>query len=472
MVPQPRRPLFLLIVMLVVVVSGCVNTGSGQPATVALDGTGRILIRNASLVLTMDPKLGEGPLGRFQDVDVLIDGDRIGVVGKHLPAGGAMVLDGHGKIVMPGFVDVHNHLWQTLIRGCATDQELNGWLRGCVLPLYSSPISSADGYAGARLGTLDVISSGVTTVTDWSHAFNADFARGNLRALQDSRLRFVFVYGANRQPATLAEIRRVKRESIDRDPLAHLEIGVHPTAANYDNTVAAQQLAEELGVPLNVHLHESPADPATGQLDALRRAGALRAGLVTDHTIQMTDAELDELAAHDGRVAHNPLSNMRLASGIARLPDMRARNMKIGLGLDGGTDDGSDMFADMKAAVGLQRAVSHDPARFPTPSDVLRMATLGGAEVLGLDAAIGSITPGKQADVQLINPGALDFAPRLDWVSQLVFNGQPANVEWVFVAGRALKRDGRVVGDQARVIADAQAASDRIQKVLGRNSPR
>jgi 5-methylthioadenosine/S-adenosylhomocysteine deaminase len=472
MVPRLRRPLFLLIVMLALVVSSCANTRSGQPAMAVLDGTGRIVIRNASLVLTMDPKLGEGPLGRLQDADVLIDRDRIGAVGKHLPAGGATVLDGHGKIVMPGFVDVHNHLWQTLIRGCATDQELNGWLRSCVLALYSAPISSADGYAGAQLGTLDVISSGVTTVTDWSHAFNADFARGNLRALQDSRLRFVFVYGANRQPATLAEIRRIKRESIDPDPLAHLEIGVHPTAANYDNTVAAQRLAEELGVPLNVHLHESPADPATGQLDALRRAGALRPGLVTDHTIQMTGAELDELAAHDVRVAHNPLSNMRLASGIARLPDMRARNMKIGLGLDGGTDDGSDMFADMKAAVGLQRAVSHDPARFPTPPDVLRMATLGGAEALGLDDAIGSITPGKQADVQLINPGALDFAPQLDWVSQLVFNGQPVNVEWVFVAGRALKRDGRVVGDQTRVIADAQAASDRIQKLLGRNSPR
>lgn len=472
MVSTLRRLRFLLIVMSVLIASGCANMGSGQPAAAVLDGTGRILIRNASLVLTMDPKLGEGALGRLHDADVLIDHDRISAVGKHLDAGGATVLDGHGKIVMPGFIDVHNHLWQTLIRGCATDQELNGWLRGCVLPLYTSSISSADGNAGARLGTLDVISSGVTTVTDWSHAFNADFARGNLRALQDSRLRFVFAYAANRQPATLAEIRRVKRESIDPDPLAHLEIAVHPTAANYENTVAAQRLAEELGVPLNVHLHESPADPATGQLDALRRAGALRPGLVTDHTIQMTDAELDELAAHDVRVAHNPLSNMRLASGIARVPDMHARNMKVGLGLDGGTDDGSDMFADMKAAVGLQRAVSHDPARFPTPADVLRMATLGGAEVLGLEGEIGSLTPGKQADVQLINPGALDFAPRLDWVSQLVFNGQPANVEWVFVAGRALKRDGRVVGDQARVIADAQAASDRVQKLLGRNSPR
>ena len=469
------RLLLLFVVTVALVVSGC--AGIEQPAPASFDGTGRTVIRNASLVLTMDPKLGEGPLGRLQDADVLIDHDRIAAVGKHLPAAGAAVLDGHGKIIMAGFVDTHNHLWQTLIRGCATDQALNGWLRSCVLPLYSpstsgpSPkaISGADGYAGARLATLDVISSGVTTVTDWSHAFNADFARGNLRALQDSRLRFVFAYGANRQPATLAEIRRVKRESIDPDPLAHLEIGVHPTAENYDNTVAAQRLAEELGVPLNVHLHESPADPTTGQLDALRRVEALRPGLVTDHTVQMTDAELDELAAHDVRVAHNPLSNMRLASGIARVPDMHARNIKVGLGLDGGTDDGSDMFADMKAAVGLQRAVSHDPARFPTPPDVLRMATLGGAEVLGLEGQIGSLTPGKQADLQVINPAELDFAPHLDWVSQLVFNGQPANVKWVFVAGRALKRDGRVIGDQARVITDAQAASDRIQKLLGRN---
>jgi 5-methylthioadenosine/S-adenosylhomocysteine deaminase len=464
---QAHRLLFVLVVTMVVVASA--GAGTRQPAPANFDGIGRIVIRDASLVLTMDPKLGAGPLGRLENVDLLIDHDRIGGVGKHLPAGGAAVVNGHGKIVMPGFVDVHNHLWQTLIRGCATDQELNGWLRACVRPLSSSAISGADGYAGARLGTLDVVSSGVTTVTDWSHAFNADFARGNLRALLDSGLRFVFAYAADRRPATLAEIRRVKRESIDPDPLAHLEIAVHPTAADYDNTVAAQRLAEELGVPLNVHLHESPADPATGQLDALRRAGALRPGLVTNHTVQMTDAELDELAAHDVRVAHNPLSNMRLASGIARVPDMRARNMKLGLGLDGGTDDSSDMFADMKAAVGLQRAVSHDPARFPTPPDVLRMATLGGAEVLGLDGEIGSLTPGKQADLQLINPTALDFAPQLDWVSQLVFNGQPANVEWVFVAGHALKREGRVVGDTARVIADAQAASERIQKLLGRN---
>jgi 5-methylthioadenosine/S-adenosylhomocysteine deaminase len=468
MVSRWRRLFDLFTLTLALVLAACTAAGdTGDSAGPGFDGSGRVVIQNVSLVLTMDPKLGEGPLGRLEDADVLIDRDRISAVGKDLPDDGAQVLDGHGKIVLPGFVDLHNHLWQTLIRGCATDKDLYGWLSGCVLPLSGSSISGADGYAGARLATLDVISSGVTTVTDWSHAFTADFALGNLRALQDSRLRFVFAYAADQKPATLAEIRRVKRESIDPDPLAHLQIGVHPTTANYEDTVAAQRLAEELGVALNVHLHESPPDPATGQMDTLRRAGALRPGLLTNHAVQMTDAELDELATHDVRVAHNPLSNMRLASGIARVPDMRARNIKVGLGLDGGTNDNSDMFADMRVAVGLQRALSRDPARFPTPPDVLRMATLGGAEVLGLDGDIGSLTPGKKADLQLINPAAVNVAPKFDWISQLVFNTQPANVEWVFVSGRALKRDGRIVGDQGRVIADAQAASDRVQKLLG-----
>jgi 5-methylthioadenosine/S-adenosylhomocysteine deaminase len=464
--------LFVVILILGVVVLAGLGASPGSPADADFDGAGRIVIRNASLVLTMDPALGEGPLGRLEQADVSIEHDRIGAVGRDLPTDGARVLDGRGKIVMPGFVDVHNHLWQTLIRGCATDKELNGWLSACVLPLYGSSVSGADAYAGARLGTLDLISTGVTTVTDWSHAFNADFARGNLSALEDSSLRFVFAYAANRQPATLAAIRRVKHESIDPNPLAHLQVAVHPTTENYENTVAAQRLAEDLGVPLNVHLHESPADRATGQMETLRRAGALRPGLVTNHTVQMTNAELDELAAHDVRVAHNPLSNMRLASGIARVPDMHARGLKIGLGLDGGTNDDSDMFADMKAAVGMQRALSHDATRFPTPTDVLRMATLGGAEALGLDSEIGSLTPRKQADVLVINPAAINVAPRVDWVSQLVFNAQPDNVEWVFVSGRALKRRGRVIGNQGRIIANAQAASDRIQTLLGREPER
>jgi 5-methylthioadenosine/S-adenosylhomocysteine deaminase len=168
------------------------------------------------------------------------------------------------------------------------------------------------------------------------------------------------------------------------------------------------------------------------------------------------------------RVAHNPLSNMRLASGVIRLPEMHARNMTVGLGLDGGTNDTSDMFNDMRAAVGLQRATAADPTRYPQPADVLRMATLGGAEALGLADSVGSLTPGKQADVQVIDPQDPNFAPKVDWVSQLVFNGQPANIDWVFVAGVALKQNGKVIGNTGEAVADAQAAADHVQELLGR----
>jgi len=469
-----RRPalnifgLTLALVLGVSLLAGLDRNTTEAGGETGFEGHGQVVIRAASMVLTMDPELGTGPLGQLADADVLMEGNRIKAVGKNLDSDHARVVDGRGKIVLPGFVDLHNHLWQALIRGCAADNELNGWLGRCVLPLYrNAPVTDADGYAGARLASLDVVSTGITTVTDWSHAFNIDFARGNLRALDESKLRFVFSYNGTTNTALQNEIRRVKQEVIDPNPLAHLQIGTHPSTGNYPSLEASEKLARELGVSLNVHLHESKADPATGQMDALRRAGALRPGLITNHTIQMTDAELDELAAHDVRVAHNPLSNMRLASGVIRLPEMHKRGMKVGLGLDGGTNDTSDMFNDMRAAVGLQRATLTDPSVYPMPAEALRMATLGGAEALGLDGEIGSLTPGKKADVQVINAQALNFAPRVDWVNQLVFNTQPSNVEWVFVDGRALKRDGMLVNvDTARVLRDAQTAADHLKTLL------
>lgn len=331
----------------------------------------------------MDPQVGQGPLGLIEDGDVLLDADRVVAVGSDLRADNddTRVIEARGKIVMPGFVDLHTHLWQSLIRGCGTDSELNGWLAACVLPLFVSPVSDADAYAGGRLSSLDVISTGVTTVVDFSHAFNADFARGNLRAPTDSRLRFVFAYFVGSDPEVVDEVRRFKRELIDPDPLAALQIGSHPSTSDQAAMTAGSELARELNVALNVHLLESPADRAEGRMEALRQAGALRPGLLANHVIHVTDAELDELAAADVRVAHNPLSNMRLASGIIRLPAMRVRNIKTGWG----------------------RTVA-PTARYPTPSDVLRMATLGGAEALGVDGQIGSLTPGKKADLQIIDP--------------------------------------------------------------------
>jgi 5-methylthioadenosine/S-adenosylhomocysteine deaminase len=150
-----------------------------------------------------------------------------------------------------------------------------------------------------------------------------------------------------------------------------------------------------------------------------------------------------------------------------RYPDIQAAGIRIGLGLDGGTNDTTDTFNNMRAAVGLQRAKSLDPNESPTVAEVLRAATLGGAEALDMEHQIGSLTPGKQADIIVIDPRALNFAPVLRLENQIVFNGQPQNVQWVFVAGRALKEDGKVKGvNERELIEAAQTATDHIVPLL------
>jgi 5-methylthioadenosine/S-adenosylhomocysteine deaminase len=166
-------------------------------------------------------------------------------------------------------------------------------------------------------------------------------------------------------------------------------------------------------------------------------------------------------------VAHNPLSNMRLASGIMRYADVQNAEIRLSLGLDGGTNDTTDMFNNMRVAVGLQRAKSLDPHVSPIVSEVLRAATMGGAETLDMESQIGSLTPGKQADVIVIDPRMLNFAPQLNTVNQIVFNGQPQNVKYVFVAGRLLKENGNLVGmNVGTLIQNAQTAADRIAPFL------
>ena len=454
-----------LILVIAIVLSALNSFGCLQ----VLADARRTLIRHAALILTMDPIVGTGELGILEDADLMFEGDRIKEVGRNLNGVGAQVVDATGKIVMPGFVDTHDHLWQSLIRGCATGEDLNGWLAACVIPLFGFSFSAADAYAGVRLSTLDLISTGVTTTVDFSHAFTPAFARGNLQALSDSGLRFVFAYRGSADPAVIDEMRLVKRTLIDPNPRATFQVGSHPGTSSLflPNLIAMAKLAKELGVKLHVHLLENISQTADEPFEALEQAGALGPDLLGAHGIHLTDAEIGLVAKHDVRILHNPLSNMRLASGIIRLAQLKQGGVQVGLGLDGGTNDSSDMFSNMRAAIGLQRAKLLSAATLPSVSGALRMATVDGAKLLNLDRQIGSLTPGKKADLIILNPSAANFAPRFDWISQIVFNGQPANVEWVFVDGRVLKRRGQLVSVRPEAtVKAADEVANRIKKFL------
>jgi 5-methylthioadenosine/S-adenosylhomocysteine deaminase len=430
----------------------------------------RILIHKADLVITMEPQLGDGELGLIANGDVLIEGDRIAAVGKGLDSSGARIIDGTGKIVLPGLVDVHNHLWQSLIRGCGTSLAVGDWLQTCVFPVGRLNVTEQEAYAVVRLSTLDLLSAGVTTVVDWSHAFSPDFARGNLQALVDSGLRFAFAYRGRTEH--VEAMRALKRDMIDPYSRASFQMGgVHPNiAAEVVNTLRSMsELAGELDVKLHVHLLESEHERQQEPIRALDLAGVLGPRLIGAHAVHVTDDDITLLAGRGVRLVHCPLSNMRLASGIMRLGTIRAQGIRVGLGLDGGTNDTSDMFNTMRAAIGLQRALTRNPTVYPTVTAALRLATIGGAEVLDLETQIGSLAPGKKADIIVLDPNTLNFVPRLDDVSQVVFNAQPSNVEWVFVDGRILKERGTLVGVDAKaVIADASRAAQRVHAALTR----
>jgi 5-methylthioadenosine/S-adenosylhomocysteine deaminase len=460
-----RSPVVMIFALVLCNYAQTLSSAAAGPTVEALAAAARILIRNAALVLTMEPQVGIGPLGILETADVLFAGETIVAVGTGLQDADAVILDATGKIVLPGFVDVHNHLWQSLIRGCGTDKDLLDWLKECVFPMRGVGITEQEAYAAVRLSTLDLIATGVTTVVDDSHSFTPAFVAGNVRALQDSGLRFVYAYCGSTE--RFNDMRRVKTALIDSHPRATFQVCSHPGMGLLDWLTATSRLAQELHVTLNLHVNENIKQRQDEAFKAMQLAGAFDAKLLVNHAIHLTDEEIAQLAAHDVRVAHNPLSNMRLASGIIRLPEMRAAGIKVGLGLDGGTNDTSDAFANMRAAIGLQRVKSLAPHTFPTVIDVLRMGSLGGAEVLDMEHNIGSLIPGKKADLIILDPSHINFAPRWDWLSQIVFNGQPSNVAYVFVDGKPLKVAGRVVGgEQAEIVQAVEATAQRIKKAL------
>ena len=420
------------------------------------------------MIVTMDSSVGESELGLIENGDVLIVGSHIAKVGQDIQDKSAQKLDLTGRIVLPGFVDAHNHLWNSMLRGCGSVGDLYWWLNHCQYPLLEEPVPIETVYGGVRLSAFDLINTGVTTTLDWMGGPSSEFTDNNLRALEDAGIRFV--YSSFRHVADEAAMQdlEVIRQRLENNPLGTLQVG--PFLINEEpfrsSFIALTGFAKEHKLRIHVHLRENVGDKEFGQLAMLREADVLGPRLQVAHAIHLDDAELKELAEAGVGAVHNPLSNMRLGSGIMRLHEMLEAGIPVALGLDGGTNDTSDMFNTMRIAVGLQRAKLRRTDIRPTITEVLRMATIGGAGVLGLEQQVGSLVPGKQADIIAINPDMVNFAPRFDWVSQIVLNAQPANVEWVFVAGRTLKRQGKLVGDVGSVIERAKRDVAVIKEIV------
>nr|MDT0659773.1 amidohydrolase family protein [Micromonospora sp. DSM 115978] len=412
----------------------------------------RVLIRNGYVVDT-EPE----PVAR-PGTDVLIEGDRIAAVGPDLSADDATVIDATDRIVLPGFVDTHRHVWQTALRSAAPDLDLGGYL-GLILGQFAPRFRPDDVYAATLAGALELLDAGITTVMDFSQVVHTtDHADAAVDALQTAGLRAVFGYGfpfaGGGDADDVGSIRR--RRLADDAALVTMALApVGPAFTPIEQVTADWRLAADLDLPITFHVAAGPA--AARPVSVLREHGLLRPNTLYVHGNSLDDGELKLIAESGGTASVVPAGEAQMGSGAPVAGRLRRAGVTTGLGVDSVASLPGDMFSLMRAAL-LASQIADDP-RF-TVRDVLRMATIDGAAALGLADRIGSLRPGKQADVVLLRLTDLNMltADR-DPITAVVTAAHPGNVDTVLVAGEVVKSGGRLVRDDLAQVTDAVRAT-------------
>lgn len=422
-------------------------------------GNQQLLIR-AGHVLTMDAGLGDLPTG-----DVLVDGSEIVDVAPRIPVGGTWggeVIDARGMLVTPGLVDNHRHMWQSLIRGVSANLTFGEYFAH-VLEVLSGRFTPDDIYLGNLLAAYEALASGVTTVLDWSHALNTPaHALAALHGLEDSGARAVFGYGppsiewfqSDGQPRT-GDVKRV-HDRVRPDGLVGFALAIRgPEFSTMDRVRADIALARELGVNVTMHAGIPGFHEAAPSVRLLADAGLLGGDLTFVHANVMTVDDFRNIARSGGHVSCSPEVEMQKGFGRCPLGTILAAGARPTVSVDAVTAVGGDLLTQLRFALQTQRLADHREAREetgePLPSlpittrDVLPYATTHAAASLGLDHRIGSLTPGRQADIVLFDADDLNIFLS-EPSAALAQSAHPGNVHTVLVAGRVVKRDRRLVG--------------------------
>ena len=387
-------------------------------------------------------------------------------------------IDARGQIVMPGLVNAHTHAPMVLFRGLADDLALEDWLQKDIFPAEAKTVSPDFVRIGTRLAALEMIESGTTTFADMYY-FEDDIAQAvheaGLRAvLGQSVIRFP-VADAPTPADALGRAEAFIRKWKD-DPLITPAVAPHaPQTVEAATLQAARALANKYSVPLLIHLAETRDEVKTleaahhlspaAYLDSL---GIWNGRSLAAHAVWIDDRDMAMLAQKHVGLAHNPASNMKLASGVAAVPAWLSHGIRAGLGTDGAASSNDlDMFEAMRLAALLQKVASLDPRSLPARA-ALELATRRGADALGLGEAIGSLEEGKQADVITVAMDGARQTPMFDPISHLVYVSHGDDVRTTIVAGRVLMRDRRVLTlDRTEVLRDARAIAERVALAVG-----
>jgi 5-methylthioadenosine/S-adenosylhomocysteine deaminase len=417
-----------------------------------------ILIQGGHVV-TVDPSLGD-----FVDGDVLLRDGVIAEVGPRLApsTADAEVIDARGRLVIPGLVDTHRHVWQGAIGGFTPQMTGAGYdpavLRG-IAPRHTPD----DIYAGTLWGALQALDAGITTIGDWAHNLqSAEHADANVRGLQESGIRGYFLYGGpgpasdDPNPPHPVDARRMRDEQFAAGINGRLRMGMAlrgPCFTSPERNAEDFVFARELGLPISLHVGMAGTSDA---VTTLQRFGLLGADVNYAHGNMLTDEEFDLIAASHGTLSITPSTDMLMQFGTyPGTGRALARGIVCGFGVDTICSAGTDLFSEMRLALAAERSRANAAAlargeRVATVDlhqrDMLRLATLDGARVWNLDGEIGSMTPGKQADIAIVDMRSPHLDGFGDPVAVMVLGAGPADVETVIVGGDVVKKDGQLVG--------------------------
>jgi 5-methylthioadenosine/S-adenosylhomocysteine deaminase len=426
---------------------------------VTMDGTGRV-IPSGAVAVTGD---------KIVDVGVADD-----ILQKY---SSAQRIDARGQVILPGLINAHTHAPMVLFRGLADDMALMDWLQKYIFPAEAKTVSPDFVRVGTRLAALEMIESGTTTFVDMYY-FEDDIAE----ATHEAGLRGVLGQSVIRFPVSDAKTPAdalVRAEAFIKkwkdDPLVTPAVAPHaPYTVDAPTLQAVRALADRYGVPVLIHLAETRDEVKTIQ-DAhhqsptqyLESLGFWNGRTLAAHAVWLDDADVATLAKRGVGLAHNPASNMKLASGVAAVPKWLEHGVHAALGTDGAASSNDlDMFEAMRLAALLQKVATSNPQALPA-RQALELATRRGAEAVGLADRIGSLEAGKQADVITVGVDGARQTPMFDAISQMVYVAHGDDVRNTVVAGRVLMRDRHVLTLNAgEVLRDARAMAERVRTAV------
>jgi cytosine/adenosine deaminase-related metal-dependent hydrolase len=453
--------------------------GSSEAHAATDPKPGRPILLKGGCVLSLDRAVGD-----FEQADVLIEGKKISAVKPNISAPNAQVIDASKSIVMPGFVDTHRHMWQGFLRNVLPDGSLEDY-RNVVQRTFGAKMTPDDVYAADYISALGAIDAGVTCILDWSHIGNSPaHSDACIKGLQDSGVRAIFAYGAGQNesgrvmeiatakyPGDIARLRKQYFSSDDQLVTLYLAaLGGTPEA-----TLSQFKAARDVGARITIHVGVGEFG-RNALLEKLNAEKGLKDDTTYIHCCTLNDTEWKLIKDTGGTISIAGYVETLMGHGNPPVQKAIDNGIRPSLSVDVETSVPNDFFTQMRTVFSLQKnevwakrlSGDKNPPKFLTAREVLGFATVEGARANGLERKCGTLTPGKEADIVTLRTDLLNTMPMNNAVGAVVTSMTAQNVDTVLIAGKIMKRDGKLVGvDMNKVAKLARDAQARNYKAAG-----